>query len=112
MKILRSGQFTERSRPSFDVEGREHGVELSVIVEDMPAGRGPRLHKHPYGETWVVYSGSAEFSDGTKTEAIGTGDVIFVGPDSPHKFRSIGDEPLKMVCVHGAGRFSTHWLEQ
>jgi mannose-6-phosphate isomerase-like protein (cupin superfamily) len=112
MKILRSGQWTDRSQPSFEVEGREHGVELSVIVEDMPAGRGPRLHKHPYGEAWVVCSGKAEFSDGTKTEAVGTGDVIFVGPESPHKFRSIGDEPLKMVCVHGAGKFSTQWLEQ
>ena len=41
MKLLHSGQWTERSQRSFEVQGAEHGVELSIIVEDMPAGGGP-----------------------------------------------------------------------
>ena len=107
MKLLSSGQWTERGKHSFDVQGREHGVELCIILEDMPAGSGPRLHKHPYGEAWVVSSGKAEFSDGTKSVTASTGDIVFVGPETPHKFNSIGDEPLKIVCIHASGRFDT-----
>lgn len=111
MKLLSSGQRTERGKRSFEIQGREHGVELCVILEDMPAGSGPRLHKHPYGEAWVVTSGKAESTDGTNATTAATGDIIFVGPETPHKFKSIGDEPLKIVCIHASGRFSTEWLE-
>ena len=82
MKLLSSGQWTERGKPSFDVQGREHGVELCVILEDMPAGGGPKLHKHPYGEAWVVSSGKAEFSDGTQVRH---------RLDRRHHFRRPGD---------------------
>ena len=111
MKLVHSLQWTGRGDRSFEVQGAEHGVELSIIAEDMPPGGGPKLHKHPYGEAWVVVSGKAEFSDGTNAMIAATGDIVFVGAGDPHKFRSVGEEPLKMVCIHAAGRFSTQWLE-
>ena len=82
MKLVHSLQWTGRGDRSFEVQGAEHGVELSIIVEDMPPGGGPRLHRHPYGEAWVVVSGKAEFSDGTSTMIAGTGDVMFVGRET------------------------------
>ncbi len=111
LTVLPSGQWTERGKRSVEIEGADHGMELSFHLEDRPPQTGPRLHKHPYGETWVVIAGQAEFSDGARTVPVGTGDVIYVGPGTPHKFRSIGEAKLRIVCIHDSGRFSTEWLE-
>jgi mannose-6-phosphate isomerase-like protein (cupin superfamily) len=37
--------------------------------------------------------------------------VIYVPAGTPHKFTSIGEEPLKMVCIHQSAEFVTEWLE-
>lgn len=77
----------------------------------MPNGGGPRLHRHPYGETWVVTGGRAAFTNGHEALEAAIGDVIYVPAGTPHKFPSTGDSPLRMVCIHQSDRFVTEWLE-
>ena len=40
--------------PSREYTGEELGAGVCVIVVDAPPGGGPRLHKHPYEEVFVV----------------------------------------------------------
>jgi quercetin dioxygenase-like cupin family protein len=40
-------------------EGVERGVGVSLIFVDAPPGDGPRLHRHPYEEVFVVQEGEA-----------------------------------------------------
>jgi mannose-6-phosphate isomerase-like protein (cupin superfamily) len=62
-------------------------------------------------KVWVVIAGRAAFTNGEQTVEVGVGDVMYVGAETPHTFRSIGDEPLEMVCIHESPKFSTEWLE-
>lgn len=40
------------------LEGAEHGATISLILDRSEPGQGPRLHRHPYDETWVVQEGT------------------------------------------------------
>jgi mannose-6-phosphate isomerase-like protein (cupin superfamily) len=109
--VVHSGQWLQGGKTAFEILGKDHGAAVTLILEDAPKGGGPRLHKHPYGETWVVTGGRAAFTSGGETVEAGTGDVIYVGAETPHKFTSIGDEKLRMVCIHQSQYFVTEWLE-
>jgi mannose-6-phosphate isomerase-like protein (cupin superfamily) len=111
IKVIRSGQWTENGKPAYEVEGHTYGAPLTLILEDMPGGGGPRLHRHPYDELWVCQAGAADFTDGDEVTRVGPGDIVFAPAGAAHKFTAVGDTPLKMVCIHCSPKFSTEWLE-
>lgn len=110
-ELVRTGQWLPGVKTAADLIGAEHGAEVTLIVEDMPPGGGPRLHTHPYLEVWVIFAGSGNFTAGDEVIAASTGDVVYVEAGLPHKFVATGTEPLRMVCIHNAPRFHTDWLE-
>ncbi len=63
-------------------------------------------------ETFVLPTATVHFS-------IGPDDVIVSGPrvpvaptTVPHRFQTIGPEPVRMVDVHASPRFITEWLDE
>ena len=95
---------------SGEFEGGEHGGEVTVIVVDAAPGRGPDLHWHPYTETFILREGSGRFRLGDETIEASAGDALVVPAEVPHGFKAI--ERLRMVAVHAAPRFETHWLDE
>ena len=88
-----------------EFEGEPYGAGVSFFLGNLPPGKGPGLHKHPYSETCIVLSGQAAMViDGAEVDA-GAGDIVVIGPATPHRFTAIGDERLDMVCVHASDRF-------
>lgn len=98
---------------SRELLGEDYGrVPASVIFVDPEPGRGPRLHRHPYGELFFVLEGEATFFDGAKHHVVGPGGVVLVPPREPHAFRSSGSSRVREIDVHLSSRFVTEWLEQ
>jgi mannose-6-phosphate isomerase-like protein (cupin superfamily)/quinol monooxygenase YgiN len=91
--------------------GADHGqVPFSIILVHAAPGAGPRLHRHPYPEVFVVESGEASFRLGDDTMVVGGGQIV-VGPANvPHGFTNTGTEPLRLTAIHGAAAFATEWL--
>jgi hypothetical protein len=54
-----------RGEEAGEFQGHVLGASVSVIVVDATPGGGPKLHKHPYEEVFVVQEGSATFTAGT-----------------------------------------------
>ena len=92
-------------------EGADHGATISFFVTRHPNGGGPSLHRHPYEETFVLRRGVAEFTVGGETIEARAGDVVVVPANTPHRFRSIGDEDLEQLSIHLAPRMVQEWLE-
>jgi mannose-6-phosphate isomerase-like protein (cupin superfamily) len=111
MEIVATGQWLPGDANVKELEGKPYGANVTVLLEHMPAGSGPRLHWHPYGETWVLVEGRVSFTNGKETGEAGPGDVIYVAPEEPHKFIVLGEGRIKMVCIHQSPEFITHWLE-
>ena len=99
------------SLPSGNLKGVEHGATISVILDHSEPGHGPRLHKHPYDETWVVNDGNLTFQAGEEQFEAGPGDIVIVPPNTPHKFTNHCPGRASMVCIHANPAFDTEWLE-
>ncbi len=95
-----------------EVEGAATGGGVSVIVIDTDvAGAGPRLHRHPYAETFVLVSGSVHFWVGDD-DFVATAPSVQVAPTlSPHRIEIVGPDRVHMVDVHASPTFITEWLD-
>jgi mannose-6-phosphate isomerase-like protein (cupin superfamily) len=86
-------------------------ANISIILESTTkAGVGPRLHQHPYAETFIIRRGWATFTVGSEQVQGHAGQVIVVPANTPHKF-STGPEGYEAVHIHANPRFVTEWLE-
>jgi mannose-6-phosphate isomerase-like protein (cupin superfamily) len=91
--------------------GVEHGeVPFSIIFVHSQPGVGPKLHRHPYPEVFVVESGQATFQIGAKTVVVEAGNVVVSPAGEPHAFVNTGSGELRLTAIHGGPRFATEWL--
>ena len=91
------------------------GAGVSLILESTTKeGVGPRLHQHPYAETFVIRRGWATFTVGAGVDSreilAHAGHVLVVPAWTPHKFRT-GPDGYEAVHIHANDRFVTDWLE-
>ena len=62
-----------------NIEGAAIGSQVSLILEyESRDGAGPRLHRHPYTETFVVRHGRALFTVGDERLEASGGQVLVV----------------------------------
>ena len=96
---------------SHEFVGEEHGdVPFCVILVHSRPGVGPKLHRHPYPEVFIVESGRATFQIGDASIEVEGGHVVVSPPGEAHGFVNSGDGELRLTAIHGAGRFDTEWL--
>jgi mannose-6-phosphate isomerase-like protein (cupin superfamily) len=102
---LPAGTLSTRPSGTIAFEGEAHGSGVSIFLVNAAPGAGPVLHRHPYSETWIMRAGRAAFVAGEATLEAGPGDILVVGPETPHKFTSLGPERLDLICIHDSPRF-------
>jgi mannose-6-phosphate isomerase-like protein (cupin superfamily) len=109
--VIRSQDQEPSPGGTIRFEGEAHGSGVSFFLVNNQPGEGPGLHKHPYSETWIVRGGKVLFTaDGQEIEAA-PGDILVVGPETPHKFENTGTGLLELVCIHAAPRMVQIELE-
>ena len=96
---------------SYEFEGHHHDAGVSFIVVDAPPGSGPKLHKHPYEEVFVVQEGNVTFTTGEEVIEARGGQVVVVPAGVPHKFVNSGAGRLRQIDIHASEQFVTEWLE-
>jgi mannose-6-phosphate isomerase-like protein (cupin superfamily) len=94
----------------FEAIGADIGGSVSVIAVDAPPGAGPRLHRHPYEEVFVVLEGEATFILGDTEYVARAGEVVVAPAGVAHAFVNTGSTRLRQVDVHVSPRFETEWL--
>lgn len=94
-----------------NVKGAEHGATISLILDHSEPGAGPRLHRHPYDETWIVHDGHLTFQLGDERFNAGPGDIVIAPPGIPHKFTNNGPGRSSLLCIHANPTMITEWLE-
>jgi mannose-6-phosphate isomerase-like protein (cupin superfamily) len=102
----------ERGDGPGEFQGYHHGASVSIIFVDAPPGGGPKLHRHPYEEVFVVQEGIATFTAGEETVEVRGGQVVVVPAGVAHRFVNSGTGRLRQVDIHASERFVTEWLEE
>lgn len=100
-----------RGDNSREFEGARHDACLSIILVDAPPGSGPKLHRHPYEEVFVVHDGAATFTLGDEAIEARGGQIVVAPAGTPHKFVNSGTGRLRQTDIHASNRFITEWLE-
>lgn len=101
----------EPTEHSHEFVGAEHGdVPFCVILVHSKPGVGPKLHRHPYPEVFIVESGQATFRIGEESIVVESGHVVVSPPGEAHGFVNSGTGQLRLTAIHGASRFDTEWL--
>jgi quercetin dioxygenase-like cupin family protein len=93
-------------------EGYRYGdASVSFFLTDGPPGSGPKLHKHPYAEVFVVQEGELTFTVGDTTIEATSGQIVVVPAGVPHKFVNSGAGRARHIDIHTSRRMTTEWLE-
>lgn len=75
-------------------QGAAHGADICVIVNRIEApGGGPRLHRHPYAETFLTRRGHALFTVGDARIEAGEGRILVVPANTPAQVRQPRPRP-------------------
>src|SRR5436305_7406277 len=70
--------------PAHLFQGDEHGgIPISFFWVQASPGKGPKLHKHPYEEIFVILEGHATFIVGGHTIEVDGGHVVIGRPTFP-----------------------------
>jgi mannose-6-phosphate isomerase-like protein (cupin superfamily) len=101
----------EHSQHAHEFVGAEHAeVPFSIILVHSQPGVGPKLHRHPYAEVFVVEAGQATFQIGDEAIVVEAGHIVVSPPGEAHGFTNTGTGELRLTAIHGSGRFDTEWL--
>jgi N-acyl homoserine lactone hydrolase len=80
--------------------GEDYGLVTSVMTSRVVPGSGPRRHRHPYAEIFVLHDGQGRYDvEGTTIDAV-AGDLVIVPPNAWHSFTNPGDSDLRHTAVH------------
>jgi mannose-6-phosphate isomerase-like protein (cupin superfamily) len=95
-----------------NLEGYLVGSQISIIQGYTEVvGSGPRLHQHPYSETFIIRRGSARFTVGDEVLVGSGGQVLVVPSFTPHRFEVLAGGLFESIHIHANDRFVTEWLE-
>ena len=93
-------------------EGADFGdLPIAFFAVDAPPGMGPKLHRHPYAEVFVVHEGTAAFQVGEERLEVTGGHIVIAPGGVPHKFQNAGQGWLRLTNIAPQARTETEWLE-
>ena len=88
------------------VEGLATGGQITVLTYGTDTvGAGPRLHVHPYDETFIITEGRARFVVGETTLDASAGEIVFGPAAVPHRFENLGPGRLQTIDIHHSPRW-------
>ena len=85
-----------------DAEG---STPLRTGIQTAQPGYEAPMHSHPYLEVLHILDGEAEaWIDGQEDHAVRLrrGDTIALPPHTPHAFRVVGDQVLRLLGTHAS----------
>jgi len=109
MKIIDIASIMSPGGNVANFQGVEHGANVSFFVVHFSQGEGPRKHRHPYEETFVILAGEIELLiDGTGQQ-VGGGTIAVIPAGTWHQFKVISEEPVNMINIHPISKMITEW---
>ena len=87
------------------------GLSSSAFIVDVAVGVGPRRHRHPYDEIFVIVEGVIRIEAGGEQLDATAEEVVVVPRGVAHSFTNLGPGRAKMVNVHAASVVVTEFAD-
>jgi len=111
MEIIDIATIQPAGREVATFHGFEHGAGISFFVVAFGKGNGPRTHRHPYEETFILLEGEVALTAAGVTRTVGPGSIAVIPAGTWHAFTVSSEAPVRMVNVHPVPRMITEWAE-
>jgi len=89
----------DRGRGAFPLAGVPGTESCGMVYFEIDPGDSLGLHTDSPDEVIIVLSGAALATIGGETQRLDAGSVAFIPAMTPHRFQSVGDEPLRAIGV-------------
>lgn len=87
-------------RQVLKLTGKETGGQLTVIMQELPAGAGVPMHMHDReDENFQIIEGEVEVETGGEVFLLTSGDTIYLPKHVPHAITARTDSKLKINLV-------------
>ena len=97
---LLDGKVTQEGGELRLLSGSDYGLVTSVMHSQVAPGSGPKRHRHPHAEIFVLHDGQGRYEvEGTSIDAR-AGDMVIVPPDAWHSFVNTGSDFLRHTAIH------------
>ena len=109
MKVIGINDMKSPDGQVATFHGFEQGANISFFIVLFSPGKGPKKHRHPYEETFIILDGEIEAIVDGETERIGKDTIAVIPANTWHEFKNCADKPVHMVNIHPAPRMITEW---
>lgn len=84
---------------TFLVTGAQSDGRFCLIDMHVPAGGGPKPHRHQFDELFYMLDGELELTFRGETKTVRSGETVNVPANAPHAFVNASDKPARMLCL-------------
>lgn len=109
MRILDIDNLEPPNEKVKTFQGIEHGANASFFIVRFTTGEGPRKHRHPYEETFIILEGEIEVFVGQEIFRIDSGKIAIIPKGIWHTFTVRSETPALMVNIHPVPKMLTEW---
>ncbi len=90
-------------------QGAEHAADVSFFVVEFSHGQGPKRHRHPYEETFILLNGEIEIILDGATQTVSGRKVVVIPAGAWHEFKVRSQGPVSMINLHPTPKMITEW---
>jgi len=106
---LLHGPVTDAGGELRVLTGADYGLVTSIMTSRVVPGGGPRRHRHPHAELFVIQEGQGRYEIEGEIFEAAPGDLLIVPPDAWHSFTNTGTSPLHLTAIHQNPRAATEF---
>lgn len=95
----RGGGASEGSCRTVLIGPNDGAAHFAIRYFEIPPKGQSSFEQHAHDHGIVILRGRARVLLGSEVAEVASGDAIYIPPNEPHQFETIGDEPLGFLCV-------------
>jgi quercetin dioxygenase-like cupin family protein len=111
MKTIDINSITPPGGEAAIFQGGKYGAKVSFFIVHFSPGKGPKKHRHPYEETFIILEGEIEAIVNGETKTLRENNIVIIPADPWHEFKNRSEKPVFMVNLHPVPEMVTEWAQ-
>jgi quercetin dioxygenase-like cupin family protein len=109
MKIIDIKSLMPSGQEVATFQGIKHGANVSFFIVRFSPGKGPKKHRHPYEETFIILDGEIEAIVDDETKTLRENNIVIIPAGTWHEFKNRTDSQVFMINLHPVPEMVTEW---
>lgn len=109
MKLIDINNLKSPGGESATFQGFEHEANVSFFIVQFSTGKGPKKHRHPYEETFIILDGEMEAMIDGQVQTIGSPSIVVIPANTWHEFKNRSEKTLHTINIHPVPKMITEW---